>query len=137
MLEVNSEITKEVDDMVTSLEKAKTELDKKFRSIMEEFVSSAFENFYNVIEFDTRYNFDHWIRRTCNDIVMGLLSGDTKWLKHQAIISEYSWDKLRAVRLAILKAAQGEIENSVILSLQKDVERLEKENQNLRRSRNY
>lgn len=121
------EITKEIEDMFNCIEGAKNELAKKFTSLMEEFTDTALQRFQDNIECNERYNYDRWIRDTCNSIVEGLLAGDTKWLKQQRIISEYTWEKLDAVRIAILKANGPEIENSVIKSQQEEIERLKKD----------
>ncbi len=132
MTELNEQISKELDDMVKSLEYGKELFRDKFKDLFEEFVRESYENFYSIIEGDTRYNFDRWIRETCDDIIMGLLSGDTQWLKQKAIISEYSWDKIQKIRLAIWEAAGGEIANSTIHALQKEVEELKKDNKQYR-----
>lgn len=132
MTEISENIVQEVDSMVKALESAKQDFHKKFKDIFDDYVDAAFTNFYNTIECDTRYSFERWIRQTCDEIIMGLLAGNTRWLKEQSIISEYSWEKLIKVRLAILKANGGEIENSTINSLQKEIEELKRENKNLR-----
>ena len=132
MTEISENIKQEVDTMITSLESAKEEFDKKFRNIFDDYLSTAFSNFYDTIEFDTRYNFERWIRQTCDEIVMGLLAGDTRWLKHQSIISEYSWEKVNKVRLAILESAGKFIEDCVISVQQKEIEKLKEENKRLR-----
>jgi hypothetical protein len=124
MMEVSQEITNEVDCMILALEKAKINLEKKFKSIHDEFIDEAFQNFHNEIEDNQRYIFERWIRQTCNSIIEGLLAGDTKWLKQQSIISEYHWDEIKKIRMAILKANGGEIENVVILSQQREIETL-------------
>ena len=126
-MELAPEITKEIDDMFDCIEGAKNELAKKFTSLMEEFTDTALQRFQDNIECNERYNYDRWIRDTCNSIVEGLLSGDTKWLREQRIISEYSWEKLQDVRMAILKASGVEIEASVIKSQQEEIERLKKD----------
>ena len=125
-MELASEIIQEVDTMISALESAKTELEKKFKNVLGDYIDKAFEDFYNVIEWDTRYNFNAWISRVCNDIIEGLLAGDTKWLKHTRVISEYSWDRLQAVRIACWNAAGGEVANSLIAALVKENEELKK-----------
>lgn len=139
MTELNPEITKEIDHIFLSLEKSKTEIEKQFKSLLEDFTQEAWNNFDYYIESDARYNFDRWIRQTCNEIIEGLLSGDTRWLKQQAIISEYSWEKIQKIRLAIWNAAHEGITESMIhvhekevIELKNRIKRLEDENLRLR-----
>lgn len=126
-MEVSENIKNEIDVMISSLESARDEMQKKFKSIFDEYVSESFDRFYNCIECDTRYNFDRWIRQTCDEIIEGLLAGDTKWLKHQNIISEYNWEKLNKVRIAIWEANGGEIANSLIAVQKNEIEELSKQ----------
>lgn len=137
MTQLNESIKKEINDMCLSLDKSKDLLNKKFKSIMEEFVNTSIDNFFYYLETDLEYGVDQWIRQTCDDIIVGLLSGDTKWLKHQNIISEYDWPKIDSVRQAIWKSAGGEIANSTIAALNKRVEQLEKDIKFYREMRSY
>ena len=136
MIELKPEIVKEVEDMVSSLESSKDYLHKKFTSIFEDFIEKAFYDFYYVIESDTKYNFESWIRRTCDEIVEGLIAGDMKYIKHARLVSDYDWEKLRKMRLAIWKEAGAEIANSTISILLKENEELKKRLENeIKRSR--
>ena len=137
MTKLNPEISKELESMVDSLESAKDELRTKFNNIFNEFTSAAFDNFYSIIESDTRYNFSYWVRKTCDEIIEGLISGDLKYIAHANLISDYDWEKLRKMRLAIWETAGGEIANSTIASLLKENEVLKKELQYLRSDRRY
>lgn len=132
----NEQISKEICTMIQSLEDAKEEIKKKYISILEDFNHEAFERFDYHIESGMQYGYERWIRQTCDEIVEGLLSGDTRWLKHQNIISEYSWDKLKMIRLAILKSSGGEIENCTIKSQQEEIEKLKKDLEFERKMRN-
>ncbi|HLX55331.1 MAG TPA: hypothetical protein VKR58_15410 [Aquella sp.] len=127
MIELKPEITKELNDMVNSLESAKEELNAKFNSVLEEYTSKAFENFYNIIEYDTRYNFERWIRSTCDNIIEGLLAGDMKYVEHANLFSDYDWEKLRKMRIAIWEVAGGELANATIASLLRENEKLKEE----------
>jgi hypothetical protein len=135
MTEINESIRNEIDDMCKSLESAKEQFDLKFKNLFEDYLDQAFRNFYDTIEFDTRYNFERWIRNTADEIIIGLLAGETKWLKHQNIISDYDWIKIQQVRMAILKANGDEIANSTINALLKENAELKRENENLRKYR--
>ena len=137
MTKLNPEISKELESMVDSLESAKDELRTKFNNIFNEFTSAAFDNFYSIIESDTRYNFSYWVRKTCDEIIEGLISGDLKYIAHANLISDYDWEKLRKMRLAIWETAGGEIANATIASLLKENEALKKEVELLRSYHRY
>jgi hypothetical protein len=130
---LNEGITTEIDTMMTSLESAKEEFKKKFESLTDEMLDNAWSRFTDFIEIDSRYSFDRWIRETCNEIVGGLLAGETKWLKHQHIISEYSYDRVQKIRLAIWNAAKEGITDSLVNALQAEIGELHKQISYLRR----
>jgi hypothetical protein len=127
MTELNETVRTEIDDMFSSLEKSKNSIEKQFKNLLEDFISQSWNNFDYYLTTDARYNYESWIRKTCNDIVESLLSGETEWLKDQRIISEYGWEKLRKIRLKIWKEAGGEIANSTIAALLKENEELKRE----------
>ena len=133
-MELAPEITTEIDVMFTALENAKDSLSDKINGILTEFTDTALENFHYSIENNERWNLNQWVKQAVKDTVNGLLSGDTKYLKYTAIISEYSWDQLQAIRIACWNAAGGEMANSLVSALQKENEELKK---TLQQERDY
>lgn len=137
MTDLNETVTKEINDMFDSLISAKEPLRKQFDKIFDEYLDSVFNKFSSHLEDEAPYHFKSWVTRTCDEIIERLLAGDIEWVKDKAIISgHYDWGRIRDVRLAILKAANGEIENTVIRDLQFEVERL-KEDVRLANRREY
>lgn len=124
-MELPEEVTKEIDAMVSALEAGKETTRKKMKEVLDDYIYEALERFDIYIEDGERYRYQRWIIQTCDSIIEGLLSGDTKWLKQQSIIGEYHWDKVMKIRLAILKANKEEIENSFIRGLQQEIESLQ------------
>lgn len=127
MTELNENIKNELNDLFSSMEKSSSDIEKKFKSLLEDFIQQSWNNFDEYLQNDARYGYERWIRQTCNEIIEGLLSGETKWLKNQNIISEYNWEKIQKIRLKIWETAGGEIANSTIKALQDEVERLKKD----------
>lgn len=136
MVELNEEIVFQIDDLFSSMEKSKSGIEKKFKCLLQEFVEESWNNFDDYLTTDARYRYEHWIRQTCDEIIESLLSGETRWLKDQHIISEYTWEKLQKVRLKIWETAGGEIANCTINALQKEIEYLKEQNKRLSDYRN-
>jgi|GEM_PF-4688323 hypothetical protein len=137
MSELNEQTVKEIDDMCSSLEKGKESIEKRFKSILEEFINDSWNNFDDYLQNYSRYEYERMVRRDVDETIEGLLSGDTKWLKMQNIISEHTWEKVQKIRLAIWETAGGEIANSIIFSLKEEVEDLKKKLKWYSESRSY
>lgn len=127
MSDIPETVKNEIEIMVSALEQGKETISKKMKSILEEFTNEALENFDYYIEMEERYRYERWIRQTCDEIVSGLLAGDTRWLKNQNIISEYNWQKVQKIRLEILKSSGEEIKDCFINGLQEEIEQLKKD----------
>jgi hypothetical protein len=123
-IELSEETTREVKHIQESLVSARDTIEKKLRSVLDEFINETMVNFSNTVECDLNYNFTRWIRREVDKLMHGLLSGNMAYLKYSAIVSDYSFDKLQMIRKAIYDAAKDDILESALAEQAKTIQHL-------------
>ncbi len=134
-MEANEKRKSEIDLLCESFVKSRSEIEEKFKSLIEDLLDKSWMNFYSFLEDDSAYCIDRWIRERADSIVQGILNGETKWLKDQKIISEYTWDRIHLIRMAVLESCGDDITKKLINDLKETIDDQKKEIQQLRNYR--
>ena len=114
-----------VEKIITSIMAAKDNVRETIVTALEGFTGNAADAFIDSIECDMQYNIESMIRERTRRIVDGLLSGDMEYIKDHSILSDYDYDLLRKIRLAIYEAAGDEVLRAGLADLTKKVNHLE------------
>ena len=118
-MELTVNTQKEINKLNEILINSRDDLTKRFTNLFEDLIDTAARSFESYIESEATWAIENHIKTNVNSIVEGLLAGETKYLAYQQIISDYNWEHVHKIRMAIWEAAGQDIEACIINKLKK------------------
>ncbi len=127
----SSDLTDETKKFADLLEQAgdyaRKEIEEDLKKISENIYERMYETFDIWFSQNIKDNFMQSVAHEVRSIMVNFLSGNLDTIKNCNLLSDFTFDNLHNIRLAIWKAAGTDIETSIISEQDKQIDRLKRE----------
>jgi len=134
-----SDLSEETQKFANMLEeagdRAKAEIAEDLHKISENIYDKTYEILDTWFSSNIKENFLQTVAYDVDRIITDFLSGKLETIKNTYITSDYTFDNLHQIRLAIWRAAGQDIEGHIIKEQEEQIEKLKKDVERLERYR--
>ena len=116
-------------------DKARAEISEDLQKASNTIYENMMESLESWFSDHISENFKLQVAHEVRYLMRNLLSGNLEVIKDICLLSDYTFDNLHEIRLAIWRAAGQDVEGSIIRQQQKQIDELTKELENLRKWR--
>lgn len=135
----SSSLTEETQKFASLLEeagdRARAEISEDLKKVSNTIYENMMENLESWFSDHIQENFKLQVAHEVRHLLSNLLNGNLEVIKDICLLSDYTFDNLHEIRLAIWRAAGQDVEGSIIREQKKQIDELTKEIENLRKWR--